>query len=327
MNTKYNYVFFALDKDYYRVAYHDIENCSWAQIKWSGSEFNSVFLNTMHKLHYSSTINKYISLPLKRIWFPLISSNKFKNNKPLCFVFFGREAAKYGPKLMRYLKKKYSGSKIIITFLDLIKTTMSDEQFTELGRCTDLMFTYDFGDAHKYKMLYQHDVFSRYPIEDNPDIPKCDVYFLGKAKDRLKDIIQCYDMFTEKGLQCDFYITGVSDGNRITRPDIHYLNSNMTYYENLQHVHSANALLEIIQGGAKGSTLRCCEAIAYGKFLITNNAGILNEPFYRENTAFFFDSINELKSIEANKIKQAVDFDYIEKISPLSFIERLESLL
>ncbi len=327
MEFKYNYYFYATNIDYYKVAYYDLDSLSFVKLDYSGIKNNSRICNFLFKTHFSSTINNRIDLPFKRIWYPQLFSYDFSNDKPICFVFFGREAKKYGSDYLIYLKNRYPRSKIAISFLDLIKNTLSDTEFYDLKKHADLIFTYDYGDAKKYDLLYQHDVFSKYPVTFNSKIKECDVFFLGKAKNRLREIIQAYDVFTANGISCEFYVTEVKTCERISRKNIHYLDKSMDYIENLQHVCSAKALLEIVQEGARGSTLRCCEAVTYGKILITNNSEAKKEPFYNEKAIKLFKSIDELKMIQSEEIRKPIKFENIDSISPVSFLERLEGLM
>ena len=327
METKYNYVFFALDTDYYHVTYNDIVGFPFVRVKWSDLDKYSGLTKYLYRAHHSKKINRILRLPFKKLWFSSFFRNDFADNKPICFIFWGREAVRYGIGYLGYLKNKYPGCKIVITFWDLVKYTFNDRELEEYRKFSDLMFTYDLGDAQKYDMIYQHDAFSYYPINTGPEIQPCDVYFLVRAKDRLSEIVQAYDTLTSKGLKCDFYITAVEPADRIERSNIHYLEHEMPYIENLKHVYSANALLEILQGGSRGSTLRCCEAIAYGKALITNNAEVLNEPFYSEDRIRFFTSQADLESIDEQFVREKKEYNYINDLSPIAFIERLEEML
>lgn len=60
-----------------------------------------------------------------------------------------------------------------------------------------------------YGWVYYPLVYSEVHIEDNNDIPESDVYFVGKAKDRLSEIISFFEKCDAAGLKCDFHIVGV----------------------------------------------------------------------------------------------------------------------
>lgn len=64
----------------------------------------------------------------------------------------------------------------------------------------DLVLSYDYNDAKRYDILYYPTPYSAIPVESvtNPDN---DVYFLGKGKNRLTEIIDAYERFIAKRIE------------------------------------------------------------------------------------------------------------------------------
>lgn len=67
--------------------------------------------------------------------------------------------------------------------------------------------------------------------------------------------------------------------------------------ENLINISKSKALLEILQDGQKGDSLRFMESLYFKKKLITNNIMIKTNRFYHKNNIFIFgiDDIDHLK--------------------------------
>ena len=60
-----------------------------------------------------------------------------------------------------------------------------------------------------YGWIYYPLVYSEVHVEDDNDIPESDVYFVGKAKDRLSEIISFFEKCDAAGLKCDFHLVDV----------------------------------------------------------------------------------------------------------------------
>jgi hypothetical protein len=317
---KYNFVIFATDFYCYETCYDDIiglDNVRYIKYLKPSNKL----VQFIYRIHHSEKINKYINIPLKRIWFGLYFKNDFKDTNPICFLFFGRNLPleKYG--YVKYLKNKYFNSKFVCFFQDLISEHKNIDVL-HIKNIFDLVITYDQNDAKKFEINYHPTVYSNYIVTDNNNISKTDVYFLGADKNRLNKIIEIYSYLQSLGLKCSFYITNVKPENQFDYIGIHYIKS-MTYEENLQHVLKSECVLEIMQENAQGFTMRTWEAIMYDKKLLTDNVEIKKATFYNASNILVF---SELNSIVKNKnffdnIACKANYDYKDEISPLKLLE------
>ena len=98
----------------------------------------------------------------------------------------------------------------------------------------------------------------------------------------------------------------------------------MPYEENLKRINKTRCMLEIMQKGGHGYTLRYCEAIAQGKCLITNNPEIANAPFYSPERISVFGDVDAIDLQFVVNSPWKVDYNYIDKLSPVHLLEFLE---
>lgn len=320
---KYNYVVFGSDADYMCTAYADIENCSWAKYIENLDCKNSI-LNKIYKYHTSPRLNQMVTIPFRKVWNRFSFVNTFEDNKPICFVFFGCDTRRIESGLILYLRKKYPNCKIISFCQDLVRTYGS--KFKEFYSLFDAIYSFDQNDVKTYDLIYQPDVYSKINVEEDLNLSNSDVYFLGKAKDRLDQIITVYEKLTDNGLRCEFYITGVEKEKQIYSDQIHYCDG-MNYLDNIKHIMKTNCILEIMQGGGHGYTLRYAEAIMYNKKLLTNNPEISKADCFNKDYISVFDDV---ESIDINFIKGRrinINEEIKESLSPLKFFKRVDCML
>ena len=319
---KYNYVIFGTNMDLYRIAYSDLHKISEARYLEEGIYSNNFILKALFKIHTSQRINMIVDIPFKRVWNKFAFVNDFQNNNPICYIFFAGTYW-FTVEYISFLRKNQPNCKIVIFYQDLIKT--HEKLFEETRRLTDLNISFDQGDAEKYKIVYHPLVYSYHSNIENKGY-KSDVYFVGKAKDRLDLILSVYEKLKQFGLQCDFHITGVPKNYQKYPDEIDYCRQ-MSYDENLSHILGTKCVLEIMQGGGKGFTLRYAEALMYDKKMITNNTEIEKATFFSNDKIMIINDANDINLEFIKKINERIQYDCKEKLSPIAFLEFIDSLL
>jgi len=313
---KFNFVIFASKFYVYETSYGDVSGLKNVRYINDPIAKKNKFIKLLYRIHHSNRINKYLKLPFKQIWFKSYFVNNFVENKPICFLFF-RDTL-YLEKLgyIDYLKSKYDDSKFVVFFQDLISLYPNIIDIEHCKNIFDLVLSFDQAESKKYELVYHQLVFSHIPIKKSKGISDCDIYFLGKAKNRLEEIIKTYEYLKSQNLKCDFYLVGVEPNKQVYPDEIHYI-EDMPYIENLQHVVSTRCLLEIMQQGGHGYTQRMCEAIAYDKKILTNNVEVKEAPFYNPKYISIFSDISDIDITFLNDGSDyKVDYNYKEKISP-----------
>ena len=280
---RYKYVILGVNDDMYMAAYSEVNRLGYAEYKSNAIDTDNKMINLIYKAHTTEKINKYIRIPFQQIWNPLVYHCKSKEESVYCFVFFAGPQMKLRLKngYVEYLKQNYKGCRTVLFCQDMIKKSFP-EGIEEYKKYFDLIVSFDHQDSFEYNLVYHPLVYSA--IDENLLIntEKSDVYFVGKAKDRLGKIIAFYEQLSSAGLKCDFFITGVQRDDQKYRDKIHYCEQ-MPYIENVSHIKNTKCLLEVMQGGGHGYTLRYCEAIMYDKKIITDNPEIVHADFFDES--------------------------------------------
>lgn len=321
----YNFVIFSTPTDINDVMFNDIIHSPNVRYIRNIRETKNPFLKIWYKIHFSKKLNSLMRNPFKAILNQFLFKNDFSDNKPICFIFIKGTLYLDNFGFMEYLKNTYPNAKLVCFIEDLVKSIL-DVDFRTIIRKCDLAISYDKGDSMKYGIFYYPTPYSICPINNNHNIKPSDVYFLGLAKNRLQDIITVFEILKGKGLSCDFYITGVEPKDQIYANEIHY-NTYLSYEENLQHVLKTKCLLEIMQQGSTGYTLRTWEAIMHNKLLLTNNAFIKQAPFYKSQYIQIYSDVNAIDISAIKNSLQKIDYEYMDKLSPKYLLDFIETKL
>lgn len=318
----YNYVIFGASEDLYRISYKDINDLTNAYYLYKHIDSDSRLLTDLYRLHTTSRINKIINLPMQKLWNSVIFRHTFPENKPICFIFFGGKDKIIKNGLVEYLKDKYPNSKFVYFYQDLVSRPR-EFSISEIESKFDLLLSFDQEDAKKYGLLYYPLVYSPCDVPEDKSIKESDIYFIGKAKNRLGDIVSAYEKLRSANLRCDFHITGVAPNDQKYADEIDYC-VQMPYIENLKRIKATKCLLEIMQLGGHGYTLRTCEAIMYDKKMITNNPEIEKAPFYSPECIQPFRNVQEIDTDFILHEPLSVDYNYKEKLSPVHLLEFID---
>lgn len=315
----YNYIILGSHWDLYKQSYSDLNSVDDADYV-SDEIFSSGFFR---RIHFSTRLNRVHPLPFKGIWKSRIYNGSFPNDKPLCFVLFSNWAELDNEiGFVEHLKKKYRGSKFVLFLQDLFKYH-KDINYKKY----DLTLSFDYGDVQKYGFIYHPLVFSSF-IGESSIKKKSDIYFLGKAKNRLSEIMGAYEVLRTHNLKIDFNLVGVDKQKEKYSDEISYI-ENMTYRENLEHILNTKCVLEIMQQGGLGFTQRVVEVVGLNRKLLTNNAMIKEAPFYNSRYISQFSTAKQIDTafLEGLKTNEDVDYHYQEQLSPIALIDFIDARL
>ena len=296
----YKYIIYGSSFGFYDVSYYDIiiqKNVKY----YKYIEPNNQILKYLYRFCFSTKVNRIIKIPFKNIWIKALDPRLYNDGEGYCFLFFSRWLEKdFVRSYLDYLLKRYPKAKYVCFFHDLISTHLLDINYVK--QMFDLVLSYDKNDSETYGLLYYPTPYSSINIKEDPNYFS-DVYFLGKAKNRLHEILNVYDQLEAKGLRCRFFITGLSKDISLNKKGIKIIES-MTYKENLIYVRNSKCLLEIMQHGAVGITPRTWEAIMYNKHLITNNSFLKGTNYYNQSSVTILGE-QLLSNISADNIISA----------------------
>jgi hypothetical protein len=315
---KYYYVVLGSNWDLYVHSYKDLEKIDNAE--YISDDF--IMNNKILRVLMSDKLKVNILKPFSQYISNYLNSKVITPDIPICFVFFSnwvRYSNKTG--FIDLLKREHPNSKYVWFLQDLYQFVPYPTKYF------DLILSFDKGDSNKYGYVYHPLVYSR-PKEDRVFEQKSDIYFLGKAKNRLSEIYSTYELLRGEGLKIDMNLVGVPIAERKYTDDINYISS-MPYAENLQHLKESKCILEIMQHGGTGYTLRYQEAVAMGKKLLTNNKFVMESPFYNERFVSFFDNPSRIDKdfVKRLKMVEDIDYNYHDDFSPIQLIQFVDNLL
>lgn len=334
-DLKYNYVWIngsyllpwiINKKDFLDMMVRDIEGVNGIELIRTPFQQYPTWIRFLYYLHVSKKINNIINLPFKQLWLPKMFHIEFDENKPLCFIFLQKPK---NEKIYKFLKKRYKNCKFVSIYLDVLKVSMANCDLEKIRRYYDLEFSYNELECQQYNLLHLVQIASRidptaYLTENNKE--NIDVFFAGKAKERLGQIIQAYDRLESQNIRCKFIISGVLPKNRIKRRGITYINNLMLYGDLMPYIINCKCLLDINQKGTMGYTYRVIEAVMYNKKLISDNSNLLNHPYYNND---YMQIVEDMSKINCDFVKKKldIDFNYKDEFSPINLIRRIDKLL
>ncbi|MDO4413632.1 MAG: hypothetical protein Q4C20_01000 [Erysipelotrichaceae bacterium] len=182
----------------------------------------------------------------------------------------------------------------------------------------DSVLTFDPIDARENNWRYiglnyysKHQMLGIEKIEN-------DIFFAGSIVGSRGDkIIEILKYLSENSISCEFMCPRVNKSQRSQDfPDgINLLRKRVSYSEILQKMLKSNCILEILQPGQGGGTLRYFEAVCYNKKLLTTNQRIKEYLFYNEKYMKIFSDFSDIDLNWIRKV-EPIDYGYVDEFSP-----------
>lgn len=319
---KYNYII-AGGSAFYDVVYDNLKRLPYVKYHNSFlSGINSKINRFLIKLNFNLKVNKFFKTPLDFLVFDKLYPSSFKDDKPLCFVFFECQFAVINTSYIYFLRKHYPSAKIVLYMQDVI-SSLPYYNVKDYKKKFDLILSYDKGDCRRYGFLYYPTPYSIIKVNQSiDDIDDIDVFFCGAGKNRYSEIMEAYRKCIKEGLKCIFFITGVPKDEQIAGEGLVY-DQIISYKRNIAYVRKSKCILEIMQKNADGYTLRLWEAIMYNKHLLTNNINIVNSDYYMVNNIHLLtEDIPIKKWINSNVV---YNNSLKENLSPKHLLEFIDN--
>lgn len=286
------------------------------------SEPDNFIKRLLFTIHFSYKINKFLNLPFKDSWLnKVMPKSEMISNERKIFIFHESSPLAYCEPLLRKIKKSFLKSVLCYKF----SNPPNDKNLLRLSVVKNLYnYVITFNDffVKENWIVYDTGIYTRNEIPKN-DVPRSDLFFIGKNKGRLFLLLQIYDKMLEFGLKCDFYITDVKNSDVVLKRGIVY-NKNLDYFDVLKHIEKTTCILEVLEGNFSYQSIRTFEALAYGKRLITTSSGIEKSPHYLSDNMHSIVNASEIKKewfalpIEPYSIN-------LHAISPNRFLEFIEN--
>ena len=145
------------------------------------------------------------------------------------------------------------------------------------------IYSFDKNDCNNYGFKFSPMVYN-FDVKNNNENIIYDVIFVGYIKNRKKTLLEFYNKLKSNNLNVYFYVLDNVNTKENLPFELH--NEYLDYNKYKQKMICSRTLLDIVQDGQMGLTIRAMEAICYEKKLITNNIDIINYDFYNPNNIF-----------------------------------------
>ncbi|KFF63529.1 hypothetical protein IW01_19530 [Pectobacterium brasiliense] len=195
------------------------------------------------------------------------------------------------------LVKGVKAKKIII-----FRNTITEKTVT-LSKLTDFKkYSFDPDDCKKYNFIYLRQ-FSSLKKDNllNGDELEWDFYFLGSEKNRAKELGNLINVIDEKGYKRCFIIkkNPVKIWERVICK-LPFLKSDfkpLSYNDYISQLKKTRVIVDIVNPGQSGLTLRVLEALFMNKKIITNNKKIMEYDFYCQDNIIVVNT-NDITAVE-----------------------------
>lgn len=128
--------------------------------------------------------------------------------------------------------------------------------------------------------------------------PVADFAFLGKDKGRKPLIEALSDDLQRRGFSTSIRFTELKKTRKTLADRLTKKSGNSPYPAYLAENLAARCIIDIVQEGQQGLTLRPLEAALYGRKLLTNNSSVQAADFYHPANVFLIDDKASLDGIE-----------------------------
>lgn len=235
-----------------------------------------------------------------------------------------------GRDVIEYIQAHNPKARIIVYYSSVIGASNRKDP----RRYTDMNIefcTFDKGDSERLGIRflpYYYDPLIQSVSALRQENAVCqyeqDVFFVGMAYDRAEKLIEMHEIFQGQGVT-DKLIIVKNPHQHYKKRIAKYLTENhMTYDEIIQEIRKSRCILEIVQSGQQGISLRPMEAATYQRKLITDNQNTINYDLYTPDNMFIIgiDPIEKIKDFINSPYIPLPD-EVLEKYMPQYWLEEL----
>ncbi|MCE3077235.1 hypothetical protein [Chryseobacterium gwangjuense] len=157
----------------------------------------------------------------------------------------------------------------------------------------DAFYVFDKSDVdEKNNIYFLTNFFFNFNENKNEETIKQDVFYLGTyVEERFNVLKNISKTFTLKNISQKILL--FTWNKRDAEGEITFTNQFLSYEENMNHVKSSKALLDLKLKEHNGLSFRFFEALKYHKKLITDNTDVKNYDFYKKENIFIIGEDDE----------------------------------
>lgn len=316
------YIFVAPGSDYGRAMWSDLENDkSCIFLEYPIIDCGKV-LKILHHIHFSFGINKRIALPGQTVWKRYYSLSQIDFNRDLkfCIILPDVSACRIDIGYLEELSRK-SNVELVLVNVNIVekKTPLINARL----HCFSKVFSFDKQDCADYGYIFHPTIYSK-PVINYSHTIVSDAFFVGSyTKDRYRKLVELHNIIVHAHGQTDFHIIGVPKAEK--RIDGIFYNKPIDYKEVISRVERTNCIVEIMNPGQSGLTLRAMEAVCCNKKLLTDNETAKDLKYFSKGFIAYDNPITEV-DIDFIMRREDVDYNYDNDFSPLKLIEHIEKV-
>lgn len=245
---------------------------------------------------------------------------------PLCIMLSRQYITPLRYNLYRKIKEHFPDSSVILFLTDLLCFENDQDRILQAEKLADLICSYDQDDASNYN-LHFHNV----PMSDLTSLSEnthttVDICFVGKGKNRQQKALELYHSLAARGLKCAAWLTDVPEEEQVKDPSIHYCGW-MSYEDYLKKEAASRIILEIVQDGSTGNTLRVNEAIMMGRKLLSDNPALLSNPAFDSRNMMVFEKPEDISDEFLFSAALPYTEEQQQALSPSVFLKEMEMAL
>lgn len=171
------------------------------------------------------------------------------------------------------LRKKGYKNRIIYWYWNPVCNCVSPDKLNKKD-CEIWSFSKD--DCVRYGLRYNSTYYFMHP-GDCADGADTDLFFVGADKGRYHRLMKMKSAAESVGLKTDFRI--IKDKTSLKKDGY---TDRIPYSQVIECVKKAKAIVELLQEGQSGLSLRAMESLFFKKKLITDNIGLINEYYPKD---------------------------------------------
>lgn len=196
--------------------------------------------------------------------------------------------------LIHWIRRNNPQNRIIIYFINTVRDTRMPQRYEEMG-CE--LWSFDKDDCKKYNMKF-NDWYCCYTPDENRKI-KYDVSFIGREKTRRPFLNEFAKYMKRNGITYYYHIT--HERNYPIINPFKYKH-HISYSKMIEIEKQSKAIVELVEPGQGGSTLRIMDSIFNNVKLITNFEIIKFSELYNPNNIYIlknnnFDGIKQFLNV------------------------------
>ena len=227
--------------------------------------------------------------------------DSLKKNDEILFVVYETNFLSTDFRLLNFLKKSFPKAVFILHLTNAIGTVRDEATQLLLKNRDfyDLIYTFNKFDADKYGFRLFSDISGNFDSIKAADCEEFDVFFCGKDKGRLDQLLDFANQCISHDLKIRFHIVDVPKEKQVPVEGIYY-NQPLPYQEMLSYEKRGKAILNMMQGVSSSIGLREEEAMGLDKILITDDHYILDSGYYVEEKVILLEDFEN----QMYKLKQ-----------------------